>query len=165
MRILGIDNGYDGALVCISGKSVAKTIMPAITVKDSKREYDVNAIVKFITLAAPDHVFVERAQAMPGQGVSSMFSIGKGYGIMLGILAALQVQHTIVHPKTWQKTMFRDCPKSDTKAMSAIVCKRLFPQFDWKASERCKNVHDGLTDAALIAEYGRRQLAGNDTEF
>lgn len=161
MRILGIDNGLDGAYVLLDeGVPVARHIMPIIKVKASKREYDTPALVRLIRDLAPDHAYLEKAQSMPGQGVASMFSIGNGYGIQRGILAALAIPHTLVHPRTWQTVLFRDLPKSDTKAMSPIVCGRLWPAVDWRASQRCRIAHDGLTDAALIAEYGRRTLSG-----
>lgn len=170
MRVIGIDNGLDGALVCLTPKDIAKLVMPTLGGGDTKREYDVDSILGFILCYRPDHIFLEKAQAMPGQGVSSMFSIGNGYGIMRGIIGALKIPHTLVHPKTWQKVMFKDVAKTDTKAASVAVCKRLFPQLDWKATERCKKPHDGLTDAALIAAYGMRELKAalpqaEDTEF
>ncbi len=163
MKILGIDNGLDGALFQIesdmNGNQVTThNVMPVID-GGKKREYDVNAITNFISNLRPDHAFLEKAQAMPGQGVSSMFSIGLGYGIVRGVLSALKIPYTLVHPKTWQKEMFRDCPKDDTKAQSVIVAKRLFPQLDFLATPRCRVAHDGLTDAALIATYGKRVLA------
>lgn len=159
MNILGIDGGLDGGMFLIA-EPCAKFVMPTIDGK-SGREYDIPEIVKFIDLCFPNHVFLEKAQAMPGQGVTSMFSIGNGYGIMRGILAAKKIPHTLVHPKTWQKVMFKDVSKEDTKAASVRVAKQLFPQIDWKATDRCRKAHDGLTDAALIAEYGRRLLCGN----
>lgn len=162
MITLGIDNGLDGAMALVEGLSLKECVVtPTVTVKESKREYNANEITAIIRRMKPDHVFLEKAQSMPHQGVASMFSIGLGYGMFRGILASLGIPHTLVHPKTWQKLMFRDLPKSDTKAMSHIVCMRLWPGASWLASPRCKKPHDGLTDAALIAEYGRRTLAGD----
>ena len=159
MKILGIDPGLDGGFAGIFPEgAVLACPIQTITIKASKREYDIPAIVRFIKQVNPGHVFIEKAQAMPGQGVSSMFSIGNGYGIMRGVVVALGIPHTLVRPKTWQKEMFKDLPKADTKAMSYIACQRLWPTNSWLASPRCKKPHDGMTDAALIAEYGARQL-------
>lgn len=161
MKVLGIDNGLDGGLVLlVDSLSIVRLVTPTITIKASKREYDIPALAAWLKEMRPDHAFLEKAQAMPGQGVSSMFSIGNGYGIMRGLLVALEIPHTLVHPKTWQKVLFKDLPKSDTKAMSVVVAGRLWPQIDWRATPRCKKAHDGLTDAACIAEYGRRVLTG-----
>ena len=109
MLICGVDNGLDGGLVILDGtKIVAREIMPTINVKDGKREYDSFNIIKIFQQFKPEHVFIERAQAMPGQGVTSMFSIGLGHGILRGILAGLALPHTLGHPRTWQSAMFRD---------------------------------------------------------
>lgn len=159
MKILGIDPGLDGGLALVSGQEITRTEpIPVVNVKDSKREYDIAQLVRTIKHWNPDHVLIEKQQAMKAQGVSSMFSIGNGYGIMRGVVVALGIPHTLVHPKTWQKEMFKDLPKSDTKAMSYIVCQRLWPANSWLATLRCKKPHDGMTDAALIAEYGNRLL-------
>lgn len=160
MKILGIDNGLDGGLVIIDDehedKILMKEIMPTIIVKKSKREYDAPMIKSLINYRNVDHAFIEKAQAMPGQGTVSMFMTGYGYGMIRGIISAMGIPYTLVHPKTWQKEMFRDLPKTDTKSMSVIVCKRLWPKADWRASERCRKSHTGLCDAAMISEYGRR---------
>lgn len=159
MIILGIDPGLDGGLAFINPEApIELQIMPTITVKESKREYHVAKLVEYMRFYKPDHVFLEKQQSMPGQGVSSMFTIGLGYGILRGVLGALEIPYTLVHPKTWQKVMFQDLPKSDTKAMSLIVCGRLWPKQSWLATPRCKKAHDGLCDAAMIGEYGRRQI-------
>lgn len=161
MRIMGIDNGLGGGLVLLDdGHPVEKRIMPVVDVKGGKREYAIVEIVNLFKTLKPEHVFLERAQSMPGQGVSSMFSIGLGYGMFLGILTSFYIPFTVVHPKTWQKVVFRDLPKQDTKAMAYIVCSRLWPGVDWRATERCRKPHDGLCDAAMIAEYGRREMTG-----
>ena len=159
MRIAGIDNGKDGAIVVLDGGSVlSRIIMPTIDIKGGKREFDLPGIVQVFKAGSVDHAFVERAQAMPAQGVSSTFSIGHGFGLICGVLAALQIPTSIVRPQTWQGVMFRDMGKSDTKALSMLIAGRHWPKVDWRATVRCKNLHDGLTDAACIAEYGRRLI-------
>jgi len=169
--ICGIDNGLDGGLVFLTeaGEVLVKYVMPTLALKGSKREIDMAKLRDYLTLPLGvgtdgelvdlSHVFLERAQAMPGQGVSSMFSIGHGYGINKGLLAGLQIPFTIVSPQVWQREMFKGLPK-EGKDTTRIVCQRIWPKDDWRASERCKVAHDGLCDAALIAEYGRRFLRG-----
>ena len=45
---------------------------------------------------------------------------------------------------------------TDTKAMSLLACKRIFPDIDLIDTERCKKPHDGKVDALLLMEYARR---------
>jgi len=49
-------------------------------------------------------------------------------------------------------------PKQTTKAMSKSAAQRLFPKESFLKTKRCTVMHDGLTDAALIAEYIRRKI-------
>lgn len=161
MIVVGIDNGLDGGLVALDGlRVIGRLTMPTIDLPSGKRDYDIPTIVMALESWMPGRVFLERAQAMPGQGVTSMFSIGKGFGIQLGILSALKIPFSVVQPKAWQKMMFSELPKMDTKEASRIVCLRRWPDVDWRASPRCRIAHDGLTDAACIAEYGYRAMKG-----
>lgn len=169
-KYIGIDNGLDGAIVCVDeeGALLFKGVMPVVNTVKSKREYDVPVLKQILLSLSFDDtqlpfppncsVVIEKAQSMPGQGSSSMFKIGRGFGLIEGIVATLGYKYAIVHPKTWQKEVFRDVNHDDTKQASVIVAKRLWPNQDWRATERSKNPHDGLTDAACMAEYGRRIL-------
>ena len=76
--------------------------------------------------------------------------------MMQGILASLKLRYELVHPKTWQKLLFNGLAHDDTKDASGQMAQRLFPGVDWRATERCKKLHDGLTDAACLAVYGQR---------
>ena len=107
------------------------------------------------------HVFVEKAQAMPKQGVSSMFTYGVGFGRLIGWLESLEVPYTLVTPQAWMKTMHVGTDtKLDAKARSLQAARRVFPAVNLLASERSKKPHDGLVDALLLAEHGRRVLEG-----
>lgn len=105
---------------------------------------------------APIMTLVEHVHAMPGQGVVSMFSFGRVFGEVLGILAALQLPHQLVHPRVWSRVMHQGVTGDEAKARSLLAAARLFPGVDLRASDRCKKPHAGLVDAILLAEYGRR---------
>ena len=49
------------------------------------------------------HVVIEESQAMPGQGSRSMFTIGYGYGIWLGLLPPSRFPYTSVRPAAWKR--------------------------------------------------------------
>jgi hypothetical protein len=55
----------------------------------------------------------------------------------------------------WQKVMLPGCAKGDTKPAALARARQLWPAESWLASPRCSKPHDGMIDAALIAEYGR----------
>jgi len=158
MRVLGIDPGKDGFL-CLLGGAASPSFQPMPTIaqgKGGKRLYDDSMIASLIRGYSPDVAVIEKQQAMPGQGGSSMFSIGVGFGLLRGVCAARAMRVLIPHPRTWQKVMLRDIPGTDTKARALIAAQRLFPNVDLRATERCRKPHSGKVDALLLAEYGRR---------
>lgn len=113
--------------------------------------------VKVAAKANGDHVFaaVEKVGAMPGQGVTSMFSFGQSYGFIQGVLTAFGIPYQLVPPRKWKATFGL---LNTTKQDSVIVAKRLFPGVSLLPSDRCRKESDGMSDALLIAEYARRNL-------
>src|SRR3990167_9430112 len=106
MIYTGIDNGVGGAISCFNSETseLKAYPMPVVNVKKAKgnkREYDLRAIIDLIkSFGSINMAILERAQAFPGQGVVSMFNIGRGFGMLEGILAALEIPYIITHSKT-----------------------------------------------------------------
>ena len=98
---------------------------------------------------------VEKVGAMPGQGVTSMFSFGKSAGYIEGVLAAFGIPFQLVTPATWKREF--SLIGKDKKA-SIEVCKRLFPDVPLLPTERCRVEADGMAEALLMAEYARRKM-------
>lgn len=96
--------------------------------------------------------YLEQVHAMPKQGVSSTFNFGKNFGFIQGVLKSFRIPYELVTPQKWKKEF--SC--TSDKNTSIEVCKRLFPSVNLKATERCRKDHDGMAEALLIAEYGRR---------
>ncbi len=97
------------------------------------------------------HAYIERAQAMPKQGVTSMFNYGKGFGLWLGLLIGIGLPYTLVSPRRWKAAMLSDMPKD--KGASILRAKQLFPQC---ASQLQLVKHHNRAEAPLIAAYGQR---------
>ena len=97
---------------------------------------------------------LEKVNAMPHQGVVSMFNFGQNYGFIQGVLKAYNIPFELVPPQKWKK----EFSVTSDKNTSIEVAKRLFPQVNLKATERCKKDHDGMAEALLMAEYARRKL-------
>lgn len=110
-------------------------------------------------LQAPDRrieVAVELVNAMPDQGVTSMFNMGKGLGIWLGIIAALGLPSVHITPVVWKKAMLTAGSGQD-KGASILHALRLFPN---AADYLTRKKDDGRAEALLIAAYLRgKQLA------
>lgn len=101
----------------------------------------------------PRWAYVERVASSPKMGVVSAFTFGRGYGTILGVLAALQIPYDLVTPTVWQKAM--GCLTRGDKNVSKGKAAAMFPTL---------KVTHALADALLIAEYARRmrglQIAG-----
>jgi hypothetical protein len=109
-------------------------------------------------------VFLEFAQAMPKQGVSSVFTTGRCYGMAEMALVSHKVPYQIIHSATWMKQVFAGLPKTDDKSRSFTQAARLFPLLPLKKPKGTTLSLDGRADAALLAYYGLTQLQGTDHE-
>ncbi len=152
MIVLGVDPGINGALAFfdVPAGHLEVVDMPTIAAgTNSKRVVDEAALASCIggRLARIGHAFVERVGAMPGQGVTSMFSFGRSFGVVLGALAAFQVPITLVQPQRWKSALSVPAAKDGARARAS----QLLPAYSrlWPLVK-----HDGRAEAALIAHYG-----------
>lgn len=151
---IGIDPGLDGAVATRDSFGCRVFVTP--TVKLSRgRTYDELAMREILVNTFNPFAVIERQQAFPKQGVNSVFTIGDGYGLWRGIVIGLGIPFQVVAPKTWQKAM-HGVASGDPKGRSIMACQRMFPHVSLLKSDRCSKPHDGIADALLIAEYGRR---------
>lgn len=153
--VAGVDNGLGGGLAATDGEQLETYAMP--TTQDGKhRVVDPQRVVWLLEQWKPELLCLEYAHAMPRQGVTSTFSTARGYGTLIGIAAALGLPLRLVRARTWQGEMLAGAPGSDTKARSVAAAQRQWPSHDFRRTPRCRDPHDGLTDAALIALWGWR---------
>lgn len=154
MRHIGIDPGLSGAIAVLTDDTLQIHDMPVMTVDrngKAKRQVSANELAELLNLYAGKdcHVYVERVSAMAGQGVTSVFSFGRSFGMIEGILAALKMPVTFVAPATWTRAIGRS-PGKDASRSRAM---ELFPNYEY-FFKRVKD--DGRADAALIAHWGRK---------
>ena len=104
MRIIGIDPGLSGAIAILENNRVLKIFdMPVMSEgKKNKRQLNSAQLVKLLSDYISDKdevsVVVEQVNAMPGQGVTSMFNFGQSFGILKGICSAMQLPMYFVRP-------------------------------------------------------------------
>ena len=87
---IGIDPGLSGvvAVLAADGALLAVHDTPTLTLRVARGTRHDCDVPGMVALVAPytgvgPHVIIEASQAMPGQGVRSMFSTGYGYGLLL----------------------------------------------------------------------------------
>ena len=109
MKIIGIDPGLSGAIAVMHDKKVMNMYdMPVMAEgKKNKRQLNssqlVNIIKENINEDEDTIVVVEQVNAMPGQGVTSMFNFGQTFGAIKGVCAALRLPIFFVRPSKWKK--------------------------------------------------------------
>lgn len=178
---VGIDNGLYGAIVAldVNFRVVAYCDTPVVVLTKTKKGKKHN-ISDFTPAAMNDALWdvinraisgaenyemkawLEVAQAMPQQGLSSTFKTGRGFGLWEGILAANHFRYDIVHPKTWTKTLLHDVPAGEPKQRTMIKAQRLFGSTLPLTKPHGRTLSlDGRADAALIAYYGMLQMREN----
>src|SRR5262249_16425827 len=129
----GLDPGLSGACAVLTPDGTLEALwdVPPLmltTTRGRKQAYDIPGLV---VLLAPysgpqSHVIIEEVQAMPGQGIRSMFTIGLGMGLWLGILATLGLPHTCVRPGVWKRRL----GLSGDKEQARLRAMQLFPAAD-----------------------------------
>jgi crossover junction endodeoxyribonuclease RuvC len=156
MKFIGIDSGLDGAVAILPDGILIDT--PTLTVegkgKSKKREYNVGGMVGVLRPYRVGGCALEKVHAMPGQGVTSMFSMGVGVGLWRGILTSLLVRFEQPTPQRWQKEMLDGMGKG--KDASRLRAIQLFPHL---ADQLSRKKDHGRADALLLAEYARRTFS------
>ena len=151
MIYIGIDPGKNGGYAIIAESETGKAVF-AYPWDDMFFAMEMASIMQ--RKAEGIVAAVEKVGAMPGQGVTSMFSFGKNAGFIEGVLTALGIPYQLIPPKKWKG----EFGLNSDKAASVAVCKRLFPDVDLRPTSRCRKDSDGMAEALLMAEYARRKL-------
>ena len=150
-RVIGIDPGASGAIaLVVGGVLISVHDMPTVTVernKAQKRQVCPAGLSLLMQQLSPHRATVEKVGAMPGQGVSSMFSFGRSVGIIEGVLAAKQIPVTFTTPQAWQKQSGAAKGKDGSR-------QRVMELFPREAHLFARVKEDGRADAVLIALMG-----------
>ena len=155
MKIIGIDPGLSGGIAILKENKVLDLFdMPVMSEgKKNKRQLNsaqlANLIKKNIKTNEDVAVVVEQVNAMPGQGVTSMFNFGQSFGAIKGVCAALEVPIYFVRPSKWKK--YFDLINSSKDASRTKVIE-MYPTLSEQLSKK-KDVNK--SDAILIARFFR----------
>lgn len=154
--IIGVDPGKDGGIAVIDGDGVLVWAAPL----NSHAPKLVASHLRYCANQYPGlrYVFVEYVHAMPGQGVTSMFNMGRGLGVIHGVIEANMLQVVDVQPQLWQK---HAGVKAETRIeRKRALCRKACELFDdkFRKSSRATTPHSGMCDAALIAKFAREVL-------
>lgn len=146
---LGIDPGLSGGMTVLDKEGRPKGFLEFASVSEHWiAEWVMKVNGRFELKAA-----IELVHAMPGQGVSAMFTFGKALGLVRGLIIGAKIPFIEVDPRKWQN-YFQipkrgDKKKTEHKKILQAKAHQLFPAY-------VKEISRGTADSTLIAEWLRR---------
>ncbi len=153
MIIIGIDPGITGGISVLENKKVIEVYDTPTMIDGKKNKRQVNGaqvsniIREKINQGKDIIVVVEHVNAMPGQGVTSMFNFGQSFGVIKGICSALNLPIHFVRPTKWKKHF--NLIKTNKEASRTKVIE-IYPEISSKLSRKKDS---NKADAILIARY------------
>jgi crossover junction endodeoxyribonuclease RuvC len=152
VKVLGVDPGIRGGLAVVEIiDGAAPQLVDAIDIPTTgtkaRERVDASAIKEFVEQHKPVRAAIERAQAMPRQGVSSSFKYGRSVGSIEAVLTCCELPVDIIEPSAWKR--FWKLPGKN-KENSRQKALQQFPA----AHEMLARKRDhGRSEASLIALY------------
>ena len=141
----GIDCGYRTGGVALIDKSGFAEVHDLPTY--SEGGVDITALNELLTSVDVDHIFIEKQQAMPRQGVSSTFKLGYAFGQIVTTAALTLTPYTILTPAGWKKGLRLPSDKDAARRLAQQWYPKVADQFTRKKDEH-------RAEALLIAHYG-----------
>ena len=153
MIIIGIDPGINGAISIIENKKIIEVYDTPTMIDGKKNKRQINGAQ--VTNIFKERlngekevvVVVEHVNAMPGQGVTSMFNFGQSFGVIKGICAALNLPIYFVRPAKWKKHFNLIKTNKDASRTKVI---EVYPEI---SSKLHRKKDSNRADAILIALY------------
>lgn len=148
--IIGFDVGLSGAYAIMTDDSTVTGVddLP-IMGEGAKRGIDAANLADVVRTANPRLAVVEQVNAMPGQGVSSMFRFGETKGVIFGVLAALGIPVMWVTPQKWKGSYGLAKDKEQARRLAIETWPSV-------AKSLGRKKDNGRAEALLIAEWGRK---------
>lgn len=151
MITIGIDPGLTGAVGVLSdGRFVAVEDIPTVLKGSGAVKYEIDPaglirLLRDFHEAGEDcEAVLERVNAMPGQGTSSIFSLGDSFGCIRACITAVKLPNNYVTPQTWKKHFKLTSDKQQSRALAA----KLFPDAELHLKK-----HADRAEALLMARW------------
>ena len=152
MITVGIDPGLTGAIAFLrDGEFLTVEDMPTTEKVGGKgRMVDCGELAALLKGPNEARHWLEMQSARPGQGVSSVFSLGRSYGAIEAILHDRRIEY--IFPPNWKRYFGLIGEPKDAARDLAILRHPEARQFLKRKKDH------GRADAILIAEYGAAQM-------
>lgn len=172
MIVVGIDPGLTGGIAIFDNDKkewLGVFPMPVEVVKaktkkgKDKKKVDARKLYEMLHPYAEDGklwVCVEEVHAMPGQGVTSMFTFGEGYGKVLAVSEVLSDHVSTITPRSWQVILYGIKTAEDKLNPKERAKEKALQIFSPRelTLPRARKPHEGMVDAVCIALAASRLL-------
>ena len=181
--IIGADPGLSGGIGIITPEAYTVHPIPVLIVEGARKRsirtgqmvtkmrkhYDLSSIRRILLQVKdaahdkgyPVELWCEDVHPMPEEGVMGAFSLGKGVMLWEAAAEFLGFRFSKIHPRTWKQEIMGGMGKE--KEAAVYRAQQLFPNVCFIGPKGGKK--DGLAEALLIAEYGRRKSIMNSAEL
>ena len=158
MIYLGLDNGVSGGMVALSDLSQVVSMSPMPTLKARKgNEIDIAAVWAWVdALDSREKITAIIEEPGGSRSAQAASSMAGSFQALRALCVLKGLRWHRVTPQAWQRSMLPGCKAGDTKPRALAEVRQLWPAETFLASDRSRIPHDGMVDAALIAEIARR---------
>lgn len=162
MNILGIDPGKTGGFVLLDGRAILAQRRTADVIGDAKWQAAHSQVSAYLRSLHAEHriglAVLELYAVRAGEGRGGGATTGVGWGLILGVLSALEIPVITPASSAWTRTMLRDIAGEGKDRAVSLVGTAL-PDLDLKPG-RCRTPQSGLADAGALALYGQTHPLG-----
>lgn len=157
---LGVDNGVSGGLALIGGDSGNLICWFPMPVQKTRKGNEVN--IKYADdwldefSMNPDNTVVVIEEPGGSKSAKAATSMAGSFHALRALFTLRGFRMHRITPPQWQKPLLK-CKTGDTKPAALTMARQLWPKEKWLETERCSKPHEGGVDAALIAEWARRE--------
>ena len=148
MKVIGIDPGMKGGIAILNTES---NQMKAVPVPLVGKEIDYRRVHEALTFYEPSIIVIEKVHAMPGQGVTSMFNFGLGYGALVALATISTARVVLVTPQMWKKHVLAGTSKDKDAAIQ--FCNHTYSNVNL-ILPRCRNAHNEQGIQHLPSHHG-----------
>lgn len=164
---IGIDCGLDGGISFLR-EDLLSYPLPTLALGKG-RTLDVNTFQARFLRSTATHGGKRLFSVIEDPGPHAMSAAGlrsmtRSFAQIETILILEGIPYVAVLSKKWQSEFWTrpkmaKGSKFNTKAQALAVVTKLWPAMDWRNPNKPKSTkpHDGMTDSALLAEWGRRK--------
>lgn len=154
MRVtFGIDPGLGGALAVLSDGDLQTILDMPIMPVGNYNEVDASLLARYLREARALHpgayfsACLERVGARPGDGGTSAFRFGEGFGKVKGVLEVLAIPFVMPVPAQWKRYYGLIGKEKDDSRLLALT------RFPSSAHRLQRKKDHGRAEAALLALY------------